>query len=53
MSSTQEGRTKFINSVIPYIRKWGFDGFDIDWEYPQGTDQKANYVLLLKVSLQL
>jgi chitinase len=48
MSSTSANRAKFISSLIPYIRKWGFDGFDVDWEYPSNEVEKANYVLLLK-----
>ncbi len=34
MVKTQERRTKFIDSVIDMITKYGFDGLDLDWEYP-------------------
>lgn len=53
---TDESRSKFAKSCVAYIKKYGFDGVDIDWEYPvsggkQGNtnrkEDKANYTLLL------
>lgn len=49
-------RKKFAVSAAEFIKKHGFDGVDIDWEYPvSGGDgikhrpeDKTNYTLLLK-----
>jgi len=49
-------RQQFANSSAEFIKKYGFDGVDIDWEFPVagGNDitnrpeDKENYVKLLK-----
>ncbi|KXJ90010.1 glycoside hydrolase family 18 protein [Microdochium bolleyi] len=47
-ASTPEGRARFAASCVDLVKNLGFDGIDIDWEYPQNGDQAAHYVALLQ-----
>jgi len=45
-------RANFVKNVVAFVQKYGFDGFDVDWEYPnqRGGNQAdvKNYISLLK-----
>lgn len=34
LANNASARRKFIMHVIQFIEKYGFDGLDLDWEYP-------------------
>ncbi len=54
---TAQSRQKFAASVMDFVKQYGFDGVDIDWEYPTGgglgtnvarPEDKQNYTLMLQ-----
>lgn len=53
MAKNAANREKFAANVVKFVKKYNFDGFDIDWEYPaqRGGAQEdvKNYIELLKV----
>lgn len=52
MASTEYSRRAFAINAASFLLKWGFDGIDIDWEYPSQRggsveSDKENFIRLL------
>ncbi|XP_062559638.1 acidic mammalian chitinase-like [Armigeres subalbatus] len=51
MAASSSSRKTFIDSVVNFLQTNGFDGFDIDWEYPTqrggSAQDRTNFVTLL------
>jgi chitinase len=53
---TVQSRAIFVSSVVDFLRRYGLDGLDVDWEYPGmpgaghafRPDDKHNFTLLLR-----
>ena len=41
-------RTAFANAVEAFCRTYGYDGADIDWEFPQNATERTNQNLLIQ-----
>jgi len=54
MAESESSRGQFIDSSLKYVRENGFDGIDIDWEYPADPTRGGrpidtkNFTLLVK-----
>lgn len=46
-ASTPQGRQTFARTSVELLKNLGFDGVDIDWEYPQDANEARNLVELL------
>ncbi|GFT33595.1 probable chitinase 2 [Trichonephila clavipes] len=56
MAKNPSSRKTFINSCVTYLQRYGFDGLDLDWEYPATRggipEDKKNFISLLKLRLR-
>ncbi|KAJ7496881.1 glycoside hydrolase family 18 protein [Mycena latifolia] len=56
IAGSSANRSKFVSTLSSVVSKYGLDGIDIDWEYPNsagagnayGADDSANFLNLLK-----
>ena len=54
LAGSQGDQTTFVKSLISFMQKYGFDGVDIDWEYPVASERGGstadlvNYVSILQ-----
>ncbi|GJM82552.1 hypothetical protein HMSSN139_50480 [Paenibacillus sp. HMSSN-139] len=57
VAASQVTRETFANSAVDFLRKFNFDGIDLDWEYPVAgglpgnsyrPEDKQNYTKLLR-----
>ncbi|KAL8295054.1 hypothetical protein RB601_003572 [Gaeumannomyces tritici] len=46
-AATTASRDRFAQSAVKIMGDWGFDGIDIDWEYPADHIEATNFILLL------
>ncbi|XP_064469017.1 acidic mammalian chitinase-like isoform X2 [Ornithodoros turicata] len=47
MVNTSKNIKKFLRSTMKKLQAWGFDGLDVDWEFPKRDDRK-NFVVFLQ-----
>ncbi|KAL7921208.1 glycoside hydrolase family 18 protein [Trichoderma austrokoningii] len=54
IAASEANRNTFAKNLVNFLREYGFDGVDFDWEYPGAPDRRGkkedteNYVLLLR-----
>ncbi|XP_003373565.1 chitotriosidase-1 [Trichinella spiralis] len=47
LARNQYARSKFVNSLKEFLRRFNFDGVDLDWEYPTSADY-SHFIILVK-----
>ena len=47
-TATPARMNRFTDQLVDFMLKYGFDGIDIDWEYPENNEEKEKFVALIK-----
>jgi chitinase len=48
MAASSTARSAFVSNLIEFMTRNGYDGVDLDWEFPQSQADKANGVTLVR-----
>ena len=48
MASSPASMAAFVNNAVAFAKKYEFDGLDLDWELPNGPNDRTNFVKLIK-----
>ena len=48
MMRSPEARERFVTAVTKMVVDYGYDGVDLDWEFPKGEEDMANFVVMAK-----
>ena len=48
VAATAEARTRLAANIKEFVHKYSYDGVDIDWEVPEGSQDVSNDVLLMQ-----
>lgn len=51
--STFETRAKLVKSIVNIVEDYGFDGVELDWEYPNAVSAKNYEALILELDKEL
>ena len=43
MASSKDNRDEFVQSAVEFVQEHGFDGLDVDWEYPGDTERGGGW----------
>ena len=48
MVASADSRQAFIDNLLEIFDTYGYDGIDLDWEYPSNANEKTNLTLLVQ-----
>jgi chitinase len=47
MAGSSTARAAFVSNIVAMVDQYGYDGIDIDWEFPQTTSDRTSFTALV------